>query len=443
MRLFQRRLCLIYLLLSLPACGRQQQNVESQQSPELGTRGPAAALTASATMAAELATAAPRPTELAQMTSPLPSAAATSTAPGQSVRLGLKQVVDGLEHPTFATHAGDGTGRLFVVEKVGRIRIVVNGALQARPFLDIADRVGSSGNEQGLFSVAFHPHFRSNGQLFVDYTDRSGNTVVARLHVSSDLNVVDVSSAVTLLTVDQPEANHNGGQLAFGPDGYLYIGLGDGGGAGDRHGEHGNGQNGAVLLGKILRIDVDGKAPYAIPPDNPFVGKAGMRPEIWALGVRNPWRFSFDRATGDLYIADVGQDKWEEVDVQPTRSGGGQNYGWNTMEAAHCFDPAEGCTTSGLQAPVAEYSHDLGCSITGGYRYRGKSMPAFEAGYFFADYCSGRVWVLTAATGGAWTKKEVLQTSYGISSFGEDEVGELYLMDYDAGVLYRLQTTNS
>jgi glucose/arabinose dehydrogenase len=347
--------------------------------------------------------------------------------------------VDGLSRPTFATHAGDGTGRLFVVEKAGRIRIVAGGTTQSQPFLDITDRVGSSGSEQGLLSVAFHPQYRANGLFFVDYTDRNGNTMISRFHISADANRADPSSERTVLTVDQPEANHNGGQLAFGPDGYLYIGMGDGGGAGDRHGRQGNGQNRATLLGKILRIDVNGKSPYAMPPDNPFVGQSGVRPEIWAIGLRNPWRFSFDRATGDLFIADVGQNQLEEVNFQPVHSRGGQNYGWRIMEGSECFNPSTGCNKTNLVLPVVEYSHDFGCSITGGYRYRGKNIPALDGVYFFGDYCSGRVWTLTGDAQAGWTKTEVLQTKDNISSFGEDEGGELYLMGLDSGALYRLE----
>jgi glucose/arabinose dehydrogenase len=370
-----------------------------------------------------------------------PAAPPTTPTPvrREPPKLALRQVVDGLSQPTFVTHAGDGTGRLFVVEKAGRIRIVAGGTIQPQPFLDITDRVGSAGSEQGLFSVAFHPQYRANGLFFVDYTDQNGNTMISRFHISSDPNRADPSSETTVLTVDQPEANHNGGQLAFGPNGYLYIGMGDGGGAGDRHGRQGNGQNGAALLGKILRIDVNGKAPYAIPPDNPFAGQAGMRPEIWATGVRNPWRFSFDRATGDLFIADVGQDRVEEVDFQPAHSRGGQNYGWRIMEGSECFNPSTGCSKSNLTLPVAEYSHDFGCTIIGGYRYRGKKIPTLDGIYLFGDYCSGRIWALTGDAQAGWTKTEVLQTKYSISSFGEDENGELYLLDLAGGGLYRFE----
>ncbi len=351
-----------------------------------------------------------------------------------SVVLELNRVASGFEQPVHATHAGDGSGRLFVVERAGRIRGLDGGTPRARPFLDITDLVGSGYVEQGLLSVAFHPNYRANGLFFVDYTDKAGNTVVARYRVGADPNVADRSSATTILTIDQPYQNHNGGQLAFGHDGYLYIGMGDGGSAGDPH--H-NGQSLATLLGKLLRIDVNGGSPYAIPPDNPFRGTAGARPEIWALGLRNPWRFSFDRETGDLFIGDVGQDAREEVDLEPAGSRGGRNYGWNTMEGSSCFRPASGCNRTGLELPIAEYGHDRGCSITGGFRYRGADVPALRGGYFFADFCSGRIWGM-ASDAGRWTKTELLNSGLSITSFAEDERGELYVMELSNGTLYRL-----
>ena len=483
MPFFQRAICLVCLTFSLTACSGQPTSSDRQQpsittasgttvaanppavSTTVPTNPPVASTTAttqaatsvalpSATQAATAVSTAtndvgatvtrealPATTAPAVETTTMPAAPQTTPTPvrREPPKLALRQVVDGLSQPTFVTHAGDGTGRLFVVEKAGRIRIVAGGTIQPRPFLDITDRVGSAGSEQGLFSVAFHPQYRTNGLFFVDYTDQNGNTMISRFHVSSDPNRADPSSETTVLTVDQPEANHNGGQLAFGPDGYLYIGMGDGGGAGDRHGRQGNGQNGATLLGKILRIDVNGKAPYAIPPDNPFAGQAGMRHEVWATGVRNPWRFSFDRATGDLFIADVGQDRVEEVDFQPAHSRGGQNYGWRIMEGSECFNPSTGCSKSNLTLPVAEYSHDFGCTIIGGYRYRGKQMPALDGVYLFGDYCSGRIWALTGDAQAGWTKTEVLQTKYSISSFGEDENGDLYLLDLAGGGLYRFE----
>ncbi len=349
--------------------------------------------------------------------------------------LELSPVVKGLVQPVHVANAGDNSHRLFVVEKRGRIRVVANGVLQAQPFLTITNLVGFKGGEQGLLSVAFHPAFRTNGYFFVAYTDKVGDVVIARYHAAPDAETADAGSAMTLLRIDQPTVNHNGGQLAFGPDGYLYAGTGDGDGAGDKRD---NAQNRGSLLGKLLRLDVDHAAPYAIPPDNPFVGVPRARPEIWATGLRNPWRFSFDRATGDLFIADVGENAREEVDFQPAGSRGGQNYGWNIMEGSRCSRPAMGCNRNGLVLPIAEYGHDQGCSITGGFRYRGRDVPAFGNAYFFADYCSGQVWALTRDIAGAWTKTKLLDTELQITSFGEDERGELYLVDFLTGVLYRL-----
>ncbi|MEO8036020.1 MAG: PQQ-dependent sugar dehydrogenase, partial [Acidobacteriota bacterium] len=275
--------------------------------------------------------------------------------------------------PTSIVSAGD--SRLFITEQPGRILIYDGTALRPTPFLDIRSLVSCCG-ERGLLSVAFHPHYRDNGFFFVDYTDSNGDTIVTRYRVSSaDPDRADASSALRLLKIVQPFSNHNGGQLQFGPDGFLYLGMGDGGSGGD---PQNNGQNLGSLLGKILRLDVDGGSPYAVPASNPFVSRAGARPEIWAYGLRNPWRFSFDRTSGDLWIADVGQDRWEEIDLQPAPSIGGENYGWRTTEARHCFNPSANCSTNGITFPVAEYSHGEGCSITGGYRYRGARYPLLK-----------------------------------------------------------------
>ncbi|NJN68758.1 MAG: PQQ-dependent sugar dehydrogenase [Chloroflexaceae bacterium] len=296
-----------------------------------------------------------------------------------------------------------------------------------------------------LVTVAFHPAYQNNGQFFVNYTNQEGHTVVARYRVSSHPDMADAASEEVILTIEQPAANHNGGLVAFGPDGYLYIGMGDGGAAGD---PWGNAQNGQTLLGKLLRIDVDGVAanaeqvfPYAIPTDNPFVGRDDMRSEIWALGLRNPWRFSFDRATGDLYIADVGQNAYEELDVQPGGSAGGENYGWNRMEGHACYPESSPCRREGLALPVLVYPHQGGdCSITGGFVYRGSAFPALMGIYFFADYCSGKIWVLRKASAGEWQSTLVLDTDMSISSFGEDEAGELYLTSLWDGKVYQVTT---
>ena len=343
-------------------------------------------------------------------------------------------VTEGLQAPIGIASAGDGSGRLFILEQAGVIRMIQQDQLLPEPFLDIRDRVGSRGSEQGLLGLAFHPNYEENGFFYVNYTDRDGSTVIARFSVDpGDPNRADPDSESRLLQVQQPFANHNGGALAFGPDGFLYLGLGDGGSGGD---PLGNGQSLQTLLGKILRIDVDGAEPYSIPADNPFAGGGGL-PEIWAYGLRNPWRFSFDRLSGDLYIADVGQNSFEEIDFQPAGSPGGQNYGWNIMEAFECFRPAN-CDQSGLVLPVASYpTHEAGnCSVTGGVVYRG-SLPEWQGIYLFGDYCSGRVWGLLRGEQDAWEQTLLYENVARITSFGEDEQGEVYLTGHE-GTIYRL-----
>jgi glucose/arabinose dehydrogenase len=323
-----------------------------------------------------------------------------------------------------------------VVEKAGRVIILQDGTPLDQPFLDIRSRVGSDASERGLLSIAFHPNYASNGQFFLNYTNLEGDTVIARYQVTDDANVADPNSESILLVINQPAANHNGGHILFGPDGYLYIGMGDGGQAGD---PWGNAQNRNVLLGKILRIDVDGEPPYAIPPDNPFVGQEEAQPEIWAWGVRNPWRMTFDRATGDFYIADVGQNMYEEVHLQPASSRGGENYGWDIMEGAECFPETETCDKAGLEMPIVVYSHRAGnCSITGGYVYRGPQFPVMHGIYFYADYCSGMLWALNQRAGD-WQNRLMLETGMSISSFGEDEQGELYVTDLWGGGVYQVE----
>ncbi len=357
------------------------------------------------------------------------ASAISRSAPPDPQRLQLVEVASGLERPLLVTQAGDGSGRLFIVEQGGRISIHRTGAAPGI-FLDVSALVSRRGNEQGLLGLAFHPDYARNGQFYINYTDTRGNTVVARYAVSSDADVADPNSAQILLQVQQPYPNHNGGHLAFGPDGYLYIGLGDGGSAGD---PQNFAQNSQSLLGKLLRIDVDGAAPYAIPPDNPFIQDATYAPEIWALGLRNPWRFSFDRATGDLYIADVGQNAYEEVNFQPADSPGGQNYGWKFMEGQHAYG---GVTPpEGLTLPFAEYGHNRGCSVTGGYVYRGEALPDLQGVYLFGDYCSGIIWASYRDGGGAWQTGEFMRVNHVISSFGEDEAGELYLVDHGGRVM--------
>ncbi|RME80573.1 MAG: glucose dehydrogenase, partial [Caldilineae bacterium] len=343
-----------------------------------------------------------------------------------------------LSHPgqiTYLTHARDGSGRLFLVEKAGRIRVVQDGRVLEEPFLDIRRLIDAGPSERGLLSVAFAPDFADSGRFYVYYTGRRrGETVVARYRVRADGMTADPDTAEILLTVAQPAPNHNGGQLQFGPDGYLYIGLGDGGRAGD---PWDNAESLDTLLGKLLRLDVSAMQGYAVPADNPFAGRPDARPEIWAYGLRNPWRFSFDRATGDLFIADVGQNRWEEIDYQPASSTGGEHYGWDTMEGSHCFEPAEGCDTTGKVMPVAEYSHQEGCSVTGGYVYRGAAYPFLDGIYFYGDFCTGRIWALQQQPDGSWQTAAVLDSGISIASFGEDEEGELYILDLK-GDIFRL-----
>ena len=333
-----------------------------------------------------------------------------------------KLIASGLNRPVDIQSANDGSGRLFIIEKSGYIRVYENGKLLASPFLDITGRVNAGSNEMGLLGLAFSPDYKQNGYFYVNYTGDGGNTRISRFHASG--NSADSSSENVLLIIKQPYQNHNGGALAFGPDGYLYAGLGDGGSAGD---PHKNGQNTAVLLGKILRLNVNNGNPYSIPSDNPFGN------EVWAYGLRNPWRISFDRATGDLWIGDVGQDKWEEIDYLPAGSQGGANFGWSIMEGNHNYD---GEPQPGMLPPVAEYSHkEGGCSVIGGYVYRG-TIPEWNGVYIYGDYCSGKVWVLIPSDG-QWQSQVMFEMGVTITSFGQDESGEIYLSS-DNGNIYRL-----
>ncbi len=352
-------------------------------------------------------------------------------------------VVSGLTRPVQVTHAGDGSGRLFIVEQPGRIRIIKNGTLLPTPFLDIAGSI-SYGGERGLLGLAFHPTYRTKGFFSVNYTRAGdGATVIARYTASAaDPDRAATDSAVTLLTVPQPYTNHNGGQLLFSPvDGYLYIGMGDGGSGGD---PQNNGQNRNTLLGAMLRIDVNGRLPYTIPPTNPYVGKDGLD-EIWAIGLRNPWRFSFDRATGDLYIGDVGQNEWEEISYQAAGTPGGVNFGWRCKEGTHPYNFSGSCGSATLTDPIAEYNHSAGRSVTGGFVYRGALYPALAGRYFYADYVNGKIWSLykTSSNPTTWSAPELeLQAGFNISAFGEDEAGELYVVDWSGGTLRRLADVN-
>lgn len=344
----------------------------------------------------------------------------------------LQEVVTGLSVPLYLT-APAGDARLFIVEKTGGIRIVKDGALLPDPFLDLSAQV-SSGSEQGLLGLAFDPEYATNGRFVVHYTDLAGNTALSRFQVSADPDRADPASEQLILTAAQPASNHNGGQVAFGPDGFLYLGLGDGGSSGD---PEGRGQDLSDLLGSILRVDLRAGDPYTVPADNPFAGNPNARPEVWSYGLRNPWRFSFDRATGDLYIADVGETQVEEIDVSTPADGAGRgvNYGWSIMEGSQCFR-GSGCDRTGLTLPVLEYSHQEGCSVTGGYVYRGSSIPELQGHYFYADFCQG--WVRSFRyTGGAVTDEAswpTLSPGGPIVSFGEDSAGELYILQAGGGV---------
>jgi glucose/arabinose dehydrogenase len=444
------RFILTGLAVLLTACSQASPTPPSPTSieqtmipstPTVPTRTPAEPDTPTRPASSPTPTSTEQPT-----TTPAPSPSAVSPSPAPTPAppafppsITLETAFSGFQLPVYLIQPladVSGESRLFIVEKPGRIRLIKDGSLQATPFLDISDRVGSQGNEQGLLSVAFAPDFVSSGTFYVDYTDLDGNTVVARYRVDPQTpDQADASSEQKILQIEQPATNHNGGQLQFGPDGYLYIGMGDGGRAGD---PWGNAQNPGVLLGKLLRIDVSASETYTIPDSNPLLGQAGARPEIWALGLRNPWRFSFDRATDDLYIADVGQNTYEEVDFQPAGSSGGENYGWDTMEGNHCFEPSSGCNTSGLVLPVTEYDHGQGCSITGGYVYRGTRYPELNGIYFFGDYCSGNLWGLRQNASGQWQTALLQNSGLTISSFGQDAAGELYILDYGEGTIYRL-----
>jgi glucose/arabinose dehydrogenase len=383
---------------------------------------------------------------------PAASSAAVVTAAFNpaNVSLGISLVKSGFSSPVLVTNAGDGSGRLFVVEQTGRIRILKGSTLLATPFLDLHTAISCCG-ERGLLGLAFHPSYPAVPYFYVNFTDTHGNTAIDRFTVSSNKDVANRQSGLRLLTIAQPYANHNGGGIAFGPDHYLYIGMGDGGSAGDP----GNrAQSLSSLLGKMLRIDVNhtaGTKKYAVPATNPYVGKTGLD-EIWSRGLRNPWRWSFDRATGALWIGDVGQDRYEEIDrstkSSTTPAGKAANYGWNVMEGRACYKPPTGCSTSGKVLPLVTYAHastsTANCAVTGGYVYRGKAYPVLVGGYVFGDYCSGRIWVVSATAAAPATPTLVRSTlaspRLAISSFGESESGELYVCDLN-GRVYRITAT--
>lgn len=381
----------------------------------------------------------------------LPRLVVTDSLPPVWPDLQLGTPITNANSPVALTHAPDGSGRLFIVERAGRIRIWDGGAL--RTFLDLRSRVNtndSGGDERGLLALAFSPEYATNGHFYVNYISSNssprGSTVISRFTVNP-ANADDgiETSEEVILVIPQPEPNHNGGQINFGPDGYLYIGMGDGGGAGDLHGSVGNGQANDTFLGKMLRIDVEGLPdpglPYAIPADNPFLLDTQVPNEIWAFGLRNPWRWSFDRKTGDMYIADVGQYEWEEVNFIPAASTGGENFQWRRVEGFNTFNSGTPLTKGTSTDPVFEYDHNAGSSITGGYVYRGSSFPRMEGIYYFGDYNSGRIWGLQRDPSGNWIDRQFLDTSLNVSSFGEDEAGNLYVASLFTGDIYRLSDT--
>ncbi len=397
------------------------------QVPTVVISGTVVTLTETPTLS-PTATLTPTPT-----ITPTPTPQTVTTLPNPG-GYAWQEVVGGLNQPVSLASPKDESGRLFIVEQAGVIRILKDGSLLAAPFLDITPKVDCCG-ERGLLGLAFHPRFAENGFFYIDYVESENNqlfTVIARYRVSeSDANLADAGSEQRLLRIEQPYQNHKGGQLQFGPDGYLYIGMGDGGSEGD---PLGNGQSLQTMLGKILRIDVDHGFLYAIPPDNPFTNGGGL-PEIWAYGLRNPWRFSFDRLTGDVYIGDVGQDAWEEIDFLPVGSPGGANFGWSYFEGNHPYrgSPPGGAT---FVTPVAEYSHTLpNPAVIGGYVYRGQNLPEWQGVYLYADYGSGRVWGLLHLPDGSWQTQLMFETGMNISSFGEDGTGEIYMLDYSGRLL--------
>lgn len=385
------------------------------------------------------------PSASAGATAPGPSEPAPAAVASASASVGLKALAVepafpalAFRRPVHLTFPPDGTDRLFVTLQAGRIMVFENDeeVSKAQEFLDIRERVSDRGNEEGLLGLAFDPDYRRNGYFYVYYTAGDPRrSVVSRFSVSDEEpERADPASEMPILQVRQPFANHNGGQILFGPDGFLYIGLGDGGGRGD---SAGNAQDPSTLLGAILRIDVgtlDSKGTYTVPADNPFAGSGGgARGEIWAYGLRNPWRFSFDRETGDLWAGDVGQDRYEEVDIITP----GANYGWNVMEATHCYRVSRGCDQANLAPPVIEYGSEDGCSITGGYVYRGSLLPSLLGAYVYGDFCSGKIWALRHDGTRVTEHMQIVDSGLSISSFGEDRLGEILVVSLDGGI-YRL-----
>lgn len=380
---------------------------------------------------------APVKVTMVAINTPVPTAAPvlSHAQPADGSAYRWQPIADNLDSALYVTHAGDNSGRLFAVEQSGAVLLILDDVTAPRLFLDISNQLPSSVfqggyTEQGLLGLAFHPNYAENRQFFVSYTDFQGESVLTRYQATANFNQADPNSAVEILRVPQPFPDHNGGHIVFGPDGYLYMGFGDGGNVNEPNIRS---LDPALFFGKIIRIDVN-SIPYSVPEDNPFIGVSGYLPEIWAQGLRNPWRFSFDRVTGEQYIADVGQWNWEEVNVQPAGLGG-QNYGWSAYEGSSIY--LSDVTIENPTMPVLEYSHDVGCSITGGYVYRGARLPELNGYYFYGDYCNGIVWAAYRTPEGSWQTSVFMDTDFVISSFGEDQDGELYLVDYKTGI-YRL-----
>jgi len=373
-----------------------------------------------------------------------------------AINIKLQPVAKELTSPVGLAAPHDGSGRIFVIEQSGKIKIIKNGAVLPVPFLVVTDKLDGLNiaySEKGLLGLAFHPGYKTNGRFFIYYSapyNSSGydhKSILAEYKASATNPDVADPRETVVMEIPEPESNHNGGCLEFGPDGYLYIGLGDGGGAGDKHGAAGNGQDLNTLLGKILRIDVDAEKPYKIPPGNPFANSSDARKEIYAYGLRNPWRFSFDRLTGKLFCGDVGQNKWEEIDIIEK----GKNYGWRIMEGNHCYEPSSGCDTKGLVLPVNEYDHKKGISICGGYVYRAKTFPSLEGKYIFGDW-SGKLFYLVQGADKSWSRGEVIaggrktnDIGSKINSMGTDENGDLYLVTQNSfgpksksGIIYKI-----
>lgn len=379
-----------------------------------------------------------------------------SSAISRPPSLKLSEIASGLDRPVQLTHAGDGSGRLFVVEQAGRIRIISNGSppsgdavwsVNETPFLDVSGRVSCCG-ERGLLNLAFPPGYAAKQHFYISYTNVDGHTVIGRYKTTSDPDIADPASEEVLLTLEQPHETHNGGRLLFGPhDGYLYIGSGDGGGP-TFNDPYNHGQNLTTLLGSILRIDVEsGVKPYAVPASNPFTQVDGYRDEIWAFGLRNPWGIAFDKQTGDLYIPDVGNITQEEVNYQPAASAGGENYGWRITEGSICFEQwgctkGEPCTVEhwicsaeGQTSPVAEYNHSLGCAVVGGAVYRGPSLPRLQGVFLYADFCRGQIWGLSGGPQDKWQSPLLLNASLPVSAIGEDQEGNVYVIGIQDGVI--------